>query len=217
MNDSVHVHVHVSKNTTHTLINYLHGDNVWSSSVGKGDPVWYIHAVVTVGPHKGVRMGQSKRTWTLPPLGGELRRLQKWNWHQIRRKIVIQRERTDAKRDRKLPNIVLWNRLHNIFCTCRLCLMMLQSNTNEVNFNISPAECVGSSEHCLGTVNRYTAKERQKYHAPNDTQFAEQINYFTQNKNTSTTKINLRSLPTSDSRWFLMISPSSKWPDITAT
>lgn len=130
-------------------------------------------------------------------------------------KIVIQRENR-CKKDRKLPNIVLRNRLHNIFCTCHLCLLMLQSITNEVNFNIS-LECVGSSEHCLGTVNRYTAKERQKYHAPNVTQFAEQINYFTQNKNTSTTKINLRSLPTSDSRWFLMISPSSKWPDITAT
>lgn len=46
------------------------------------------------------------------------------------------------------PITVLRNRLHNI---C-LCLMMLQSIANEVNFNISPAECIGSSEHCLGTV-----------------------------------------------------------------
>ncbi len=66
-------------------------------------------------------------------------------------------------------------------------------------------------------VNRNAAKERRKYQAPNVTQFEEQINYLTQNKNTGTTKINLCSLPTSDSRWFLMISPSSKWPDITAT
>jgi len=52
-----HTHTH-----THTHTNDLHRDNVRSSSIGKGDPVWYVHAVVTVGSQERVRMGQSKST-----------------------------------------------------------------------------------------------------------------------------------------------------------